>query len=402
MRSGEQLQNDIEAFRRQQKDLAARQAIYNQQQLDFMTQKNTLAAQQFDFADRLASYNAQVKQFNDGLARFNEEQNAFRTEKQKFEEEKQTLEAQRSKLDEDKEAFEKQKTEFEKAQLETEKKKLETAAEYQEKNADIDKQLAALKERELDLESRENALNAARREFNSRRYAAEYANGSAEPPYPGYGVPYPAPSGFLENEYRRPAQPRTAPAPETAPAAAKQEGIDLDDLRRRAQTDGIRLKTAGSMDAGKNKAEAPASAPTFFNKGLTLFKSALITFCIILAESLVIFFVKDRLNVSGLYPAVGCGVGLAGFLLCTVLYACGYRPQARRGKHPGYLLNASIIFVIGVIVVSMVAVYLKADLKQPRELLAYVILPVIYLVNIILFAVFYYLFSLNAKNSAKN
>ena len=48
----------------------------------------------------------------------------------------------------------------------------------------------------------------------------------------------------------------------------------------------------------------------------------------------------------------------------------------------------------------MIAVYLKADLKQPTELLTYVILPVLYLLNLVFFAVFYYLFTLSAKNSA--
>lgn len=78
----------------------------------------------------------------------------------------------------------------------------------------------------------------------------------------------------------------------------------------------------------------------------------------------------------------------------------GYRQQARRSKHPSYLLNASILFVIGVIAITMIAVYLKADLKQPTELLTYVILPVLYLLNLVFFAVFYYLFTLSAKNSA--
>ena len=48
----------------------------------------------------------------------------------------------------------------------------------------------------------------------------------------------------------------------------------------------------------------------------------------------------------------------------------------------------------------MIAVYLKVDLKQPAELLKYVLLPVTYLLNLVFFAVFYYLFSLNSKNSA--
>ena len=109
---------------------------------------------------------------------------------------------------------------------------------------------------------------------------------------------------------------------------------------------------------------------------------------------------RDKLDISGLYPAIGFAIGFVAFLTCTILYACGYRQQARRSKHPSYLLNASILFVIGVIATTMIAVYLKADLKQPTELLTYVILPVLYLLNLVFFAVFYYLFTLSSKNSA--
>ena len=237
-------------------------------------------------------------------------------------------------------------------------------------------------------------MNAARREFNSRRYEAEYA--ASQAPYPPYPAAYP-PSGYENNGYLEQPQPALS-APRSAPAEKQSAKIDFGELRERAQTDGIRIKTAGSIgEKKKGASEAPAAV---FNKGLTLFKAALITFCILLAESLVIFFVKDKIGVSGLYPAVGCGIGLAGFLLCTILYACGYRPQARRSKHPAYILNASILFVIGVIVVSMIAVYLKVDLKQPSELLKYVILPVVYLLDLVFFSVFYYLFSLAGKSAA--
>ena len=58
------------------------------------------------------------------------------------------------------------------------------------------------------------------------------------------------------------------------------------------------------------------------------------------------------------------------------------------------------VAVIGVIVVSMIAVYLKVDLKQPSELLKYVILPVVYLLDLVFFSVFYYLFSLAGKSAA--
>ena len=360
-----------------------------------MTQKNTLAAQQFDFADRLSTYNAQVKQFNESLARFNEEKNEFQLLKQKLETEKQEAEKRQAELEETKAELERQKTEAEKSRLENDKKHLESLAEFQEKSAALDRQTTELKERELDLESRENALNAARREFNSRRYAAGYA----APADQFYTSPAPytaAAAGYAEGGRNGPLSQTPV---QSAPFAEKQEQrIDFGDLHERARTDGIQIKTAGSM-GGKPKAAGDNFAPVF-NKGLTLFKAALIAFCIVIAESLAVFFVKDKIGVSGLYPAIGCGAGFLAFLVCTIMYACGYRPQARRSKHPAYILNASILFVIAVIAVTMIAVYLKVDLKQPAELLKYVLLPVAYLLNLVFFAVFYYLFSLNSKNSA--
>lgn len=291
--------------------------------------------------------------------------------------------------------LEKQRSEDEKSRLEQEKKHIEALAELQEKSAAIDKQISELKERELDLENRENALNAARREFNARRYAA------SETAY-GYSAPYAAPpAGYPNNGYGtsefRPSEPSPTPNP-SFPSEDTASKIDFGDLKQRAKADGIQIKTAGSM-GNKNRSADNNFAPTF-NKGLTLFKAALIMFCIVIAESLVIFFVREKLGVSGLYPAIGFAAGFAAFLTCTILYACGYRQQARRSKHPSYLLNASILFVIGVIAITMIAVYLKADLKQPTELLTYVILPVLYLLNLVFFAVFYYLFTLSAKNSA--
>ena len=50
-------------------------------------------------------------------------------------------------------------------------------------------------------------------------------------------------------------------------------------------------------------------------------------------------------------------------------------------------------FIIGVIIVTMVAVYMRAQLGNPAELLSYVIVPVVYLSNILVFSAFYYMFT---------
>ena len=56
------------------------------------------------------------------------------------------------------------------------------------------------------------------------------------------------------------------------------------------------------------------------------------------------------------------------------------------------------VFVITVIATSMVAIYFKASLTEPAELLKFVVLPVAFLLNIVLFAIFYHLFTRNTTN----
>ena len=102
---------------------------------------------------------------------------------------------------------------------------------------------------------------------------------------------------------------------------------------------------------------------------------------------------KDFMNVPAYYPIIGFSIPFIGFLVCSVLYAMNYRPNARRKKNQSYFVTAGVAFVIGVIIVTMIAVYMKAQLGNPGQLLAYVLVPIAYLSNILIFTAFYYLFS---------
>ena len=142
-----------------------------------------------------------------------------------------------------------------------------------------------------------------------------------------------------------------------------------------------------------------SSAPTvkrenlLFNKGFTLFKSAMVVFCLILAECLAVFFLRDVIGVGAIYAAVPFAVGFAAFIICAVLYACGYRSHERRTKSNSYLVSAFIVFGITVIATSMIAIYFKANLMDAKQLLKFIVLPIVFLLNIVLFAVFYRLFA---------
>ena len=175
--------------------------------------------------------------------------------------------------------------------------------------------------------------------------------------------------------------------------------MSVQDLPARAQADGVKLNVAGNFGRVQTETATSATPPSkqtahgVYNVGATLFRSALIIFCMIAFESLLVYFLKDYLKVSVAYPAVGFAVGFVLFAVCAVLHACGYKTHARRGKHPTYIWTATIVFVITVIIVTMIAVYFKAQIFVPSQLLAYVIFPVIYLLNILFFVTFYYLFS---------
>ena len=144
--------------------------------------------------------------------------------------------------------------------------------------------------------------------------------------------------------------------------------------------------------------KTPSEPPAFFNKGATLFKASLITLAFLLVECLIVFFMAEDLNVSFVYPLIPAIIGLVIFVVCALLYANGYQANAKLNKKsPSYIFSASVLFVIGVIVAAMVAVYCKAPLFEPNNLLVYLIIPTVLLTNIILFPVFFHFFSISKK-----
>ena len=347
-KENEKLKDELANIEQQKRELALRQEAYNQQQLDFITRKNTLSAEQFDLADKLTAYNAQLQAFNENSAK-------LQTEKQSLEQREKDLEIKQSAFEEEKTAFARTKEEAERVLQETQQKASEDALF-------ISRQAQELHEKELSLVQRENALNATLRDMQSKQYNGYYQQ-SIYPPISPY-----------ENRGE----------------------MNFNDLHQRAQAEGIRLQTAGTISqstAPIQTAQPQTAEKGTFNMGLTLFKTAFIIFCIMAFESLAIFFLKDYLSTNVIYPLTVFTVGFIQFAVCAILYACGYRPRAKKKKNAPYVLTAFVIFVIAVILTTMVAVYYKAQLAIPAQLLAFVLIPVGVLVNILFFAGLFYLFS---------
>ncbi len=343
MQEKQKLQEEMQNLQQQERDLASRITIYNQQQLDFITRKNALSAQEYDLADKISAYNTQNQLLQDAKAQLEADKEAFALEQNLFEARIRALDEEKAILESNKQAFANQQAEAERTH---------------------DMLRRQIQEERLQMEQ-----------------TMEPAQSQTAEPLPVSSVsPIP--------------QPVTVQAPTPVPPV--QENF-YNNVHARAQEEGIKIHTAGF-------AGTPPSSPTpypadgqargYYNAGQTLFKSAMIVFCIILFESLLVFFMKDYLGVSFVYPVVGFAGGFILFIICAIMFACGFKPIARRKKHASYIFTMSILFVIAIIAITMVAVYCKAPIAKPAKLLAFVVIPVVYFLNMVFFAIFYRLFSL--------
>ena len=283
---------------------------------------------------------------NDKTQAFESEKAAFAAEKSAFEDEKLALEREKAQLAEDKRAF-----------ASTNRQVMDS---IQTQQAKLDHEESRLKAWNDELERRAAEINAA-----------AIAQRAPAPQAPAYSTPPTYASSY---------------APTTSP----------EELYRRAERDGIRLNARIGGTVKPASGQVKESKPTpIFNKGATLFKAALLTFCFLAIECIIVFFMKESLGVSLYYPLIPLAVGLIAFAICSILYASGYQSAAKLNKRSGtYIFSAVILFVVGVIVASMIAVYFKAPLATPTVFLSYIVIPAVLLTNIILFPVFYHFFAL--------
>lgn len=364
----EQFQTEMQILRQQQAELAERQELYNRQQLEFIAEKNALASQHFELTDKLQSHSESVRLYEENMQRLESERDSLFEKQRELESLQETLSYREEKLLADEQAFAEQKRIFseEKASVETLKDERLLKIEEEEKillarQAELERYHAQLSQRASELQHREDELAIAEKEQPKQ---------STIPSYP---------SGYTHK--------------------VEEQSINLDDLRVRAAEDGIRIKTAGTMryEFPQETRKETDSQAEVFNKGFALFKAACLIFSIICVESLAVFFLRGALGVSITYPVVALGVGFVAFIIFAILYAKGYQSTARRQKRATYIGTSMILFVVSVIIVTMVAVYCKADVSVPAILLSYVVIPVVYLLNLVFFAAFYHLFSKQQK-----
>ena len=206
----------------------------------------------------------------------------------------------------------------------------------------------------------------------------------AAPPAP-QPKPQPAPTPKAE----APVQPKKA-APTPPPRSL--DGVDFYDIEMRAAADGIRITTSG----GGSKPVTTTLSVNLVHKGKALFFSALIVFLLCIAEGSLTLGLLRTLQLPRFYPYLIWGAGLAVLLVCGLAYVNHYGERALR-RTGNLLVNTIVTYALCVIVILIIALAGNIDFSDAGQLMTYVIIPVVFFLNIVVFAVAYY-FQVRPKN----
>jgi len=187
----------------------------------------------------------------------------------------------------------------------------------------------------------------------------------------------------------KPVAPKLVTPP--APPAKKEEarsldGIDFYDLETRASQDGIRITTSGN----KPRTASRDLSLNLVHKGKALFVSALVVFLICLAEGSISLALLRSLSLPRVYPFLIWGAGLAVLIVSGLAYLNHYGERSLR--QTGNLLVTTIfVYALCIVAVSIVAIASQIDFGDFGILMTYVIIPIVFLLNIVIFAAVYHL-----------
>lgn len=209
----------------------------------------------------------------------------------------------------------------------------------------------------------------------------------------------PAPA---EPVYEAPPAPRpAAPKPQEAPVPKKAaptppprslDGVDFYDIEMRAAADGIRITTSG----GGTKPVTTTLSVNLVHKGKALFFSALIVFLLCIAEGSLTLGLMRTLQLPRFYPYLIWGAGLGVLLVCGLAYVNHYGERALR-RTGNLLVNTIVTYALCVIVILIIALASNIDFSNVGQLMSYVVIPVVFFLNIVVFAVAYF-FQVRPKN----
>ena len=163
--------------------------------------------------------------------------------------------------------------------------------------------------------------------------------------------------------------------------------IDFRDVEEMARYDGLRVWTAGSATQKRQMPE------DFFNKGLTLLRASLIFFTVAITETVLAAVFRESLQLEVWYLITMLVCAVLPPAVCTILYLIKFQPCCKRLKNNTSVYNGIVAFIATFILLVAVDLIADVSLTDGLTVVQFIVIPLVYLLNIIVFAVAYYLLS---------
>lgn len=155
----------------------------------------------------------------------------------------------------------------------------------------------------------------------------------------------------------------------------------------RGNSDGIKV-----MPSTDYHSSSHTTAKTVYNKGATLLKSSAVVLAITIIEFICCAIFMDKLAIDWVYPSVILGIGIIQFCIFGLLMLKGYGANCAKPTTSNYLTRSIIITIICILIICVLAFLLNANFTVISDVMKYMIIPSITVLNITIFALSFYLF----------
>lgn len=168
-------------------------------------------------------------------------------------------------------------------------------------------------------------------------------------------------------------------------------GINFSDIKDQAASDGLRVWISGGTAKNKSLPE------DYFDKGASLLKASVPTCLLALIELLIVFLFRNRLfeNTGSMtaYLIVMLIVSLAIPAICGGLKLSKFQPVCRRLKKTTVIETGFVAFIVLFILLLAIDLLIGVQLTDIPLLMTALVIPGVYLLNILLFSFVYYFVS---------
>lgn len=172
---------------------------------------------------------------------------------------------------------------------------------------------------------------------------------------------------------------------ETIHAGNTASNIEFYDVEEKAENDGLRITTTN----GARNRSVTKSASNTFDKGKTLFVTAVYVFIIALAESIINICLRDVMQTHTAYVVIPFVIDFVMLGIFLFLYLRGYGKNSRKTQTKSYISASLIVYVNLVLITCLVAYLISAATEASLNFMLYAIFPCVYIFNIPLFAILY-------------